>query len=103
VATDDLAYMMALHWFPDHRRRFERHLLDHYHTALIAHGVTGYDRRALDDDYRCRRCGGLRRRCGRRQTISNRGSGGPTWRASSWLSTISAVASSSPCDVATLE
>jgi hypothetical protein len=52
VATDDLAYMMALHWFPDHRRRFERHLLDHYRTALIAHGVTGYDRRALDDDYR---------------------------------------------------
>jgi hypothetical protein len=52
VATDDLAYMMALHWFPDHRRRFERHLLDHYRAALIAHGVTGYDRRALDDDYR---------------------------------------------------
>ena len=25
VATDDLAYMMALHWFLDHRRRFERH------------------------------------------------------------------------------
>jgi Ecdysteroid kinase-like family len=52
VATDDLAYMMALHWFPDHRRRFERHLLDRYHAALVAHGVTGYDRRALEDDYR---------------------------------------------------
>lgn len=52
VATDDLAYMMALHWFPDHRRRFERHLLDRYHAALVAHGITGYDRRALDDDYR---------------------------------------------------
>jgi thiamine kinase-like enzyme len=52
VATDDLAYMMALHWFPDHRRRYERHLLGHYHANLLANGVTGYDRQALDDDYR---------------------------------------------------
>ena len=52
VATDDLAYMMALHWFPDHRRRHERDLLDCYHAELLAHGVSGYDRRALDDDYR---------------------------------------------------
>jgi hypothetical protein len=52
VATDDLAYMMALHWFPDHRRRHEQKLLDHYHRALLAHGVSGYDRRALGEDYR---------------------------------------------------
>ena len=52
VASDDLAYMMALHWFPDHRRRHERDLLDCYHAELLAHGVSGYDRRALDDDYR---------------------------------------------------
>jgi hypothetical protein len=52
VATDDLAYMMALQWFPDQRRRYEQPLLDHYHDALVAHGVRGYDRRALDDDYR---------------------------------------------------
>jgi len=51
VATD-LAYMMALHWYPERRRRFERPLLDHYHATLIACGVTGYDRRALDEDYR---------------------------------------------------
>jgi len=44
--------MMATHWYPDRRRRMERPLLDHYHTALVAHGVRGYDRRALDDDYR---------------------------------------------------
>jgi Ecdysteroid kinase-like family len=50
VATDDLAYMMALHWFPDHRRRHEQLLLDHYHATLLAHGVNGYDRRALVDD-----------------------------------------------------
>ena len=48
----DLAYMMAVHWYPDHRRRFEQTLLDHYHAALIKHGVRGYDRAALDDDYR---------------------------------------------------
>jgi hypothetical protein len=52
VATDDLAYMMALHWFPDHRRRFERAMLDRYHAELLAHGVTGYDREALGNDYR---------------------------------------------------
>ncbi len=52
VATDDLAYMMAVHWYPDRRTRMERPLLDAYHAALLAHGVGGYDRRALDDDYR---------------------------------------------------
>jgi thiamine kinase-like enzyme len=52
VAADDLAYMMAVHWYPDRRRRMERPLLDAYHAALLAQGVRGYDRRALDDDYR---------------------------------------------------
>ena len=27
-------------------------MLDHYHATLVAHGVRGYDRRALADDYR---------------------------------------------------
>jgi hypothetical protein len=52
VATDDLAYMMAVHWYSDRRRLMERPLLDAYHAALKAHGVRDYDRRALDDDYR---------------------------------------------------
>jgi hypothetical protein len=52
IATDDLAYMIAMHWYPDRRRRLEQVLLDHYHAALIAHGVRGYERRALDEDYR---------------------------------------------------
>jgi hypothetical protein len=52
VATDDLAYMMAVHWYPDLRRRAERRLLDHYHEELLARGVRGYDRHALDEDYR---------------------------------------------------
>jgi Ser/Thr protein kinase RdoA (MazF antagonist) len=51
-ATDDLAYQMALQWYPDLRRERESHLLDVYHDELLKHGVTGYDRRALQDDYR---------------------------------------------------
>ena len=52
VSSNDLSYMMAMHWYPDLRRHRERRLLDHYHVALLALGVGGYDRRALDDDYR---------------------------------------------------
>jgi thiamine kinase-like enzyme len=52
TATDDLAYMMAMLWYPDRRRRMEQPLLDFYHSALLANGVRGYDRQALDDDYR---------------------------------------------------
>ena len=48
----DLACMMAMHWYPERRRRFERPLLDHYHASLLASGVEGYDRAALDHDYR---------------------------------------------------
>jgi Ecdysteroid kinase-like family len=50
--TSDLAYMMAIHWYPDRRARFERALLDRYHATLELHGVDGYDRQALDEDYR---------------------------------------------------
>ena len=52
TGTDDLAYMMALHWYPDLRSRTETHLLDLHHAELVANGVTGYDRRSLQDDYR---------------------------------------------------
>jgi hypothetical protein len=27
-------------------------MLDRYHAALVSHGIDGYDRTALDDDYR---------------------------------------------------
>jgi hypothetical protein len=37
---------------PEPRRRGEQQLLDHYHSALLARGVAGYDRRPLSDDYR---------------------------------------------------
>lgn len=52
AATDDTAYMMAMLWYPDRRRRIERPLLDVYHSTLLRQGVSGYDRQALDDDYR---------------------------------------------------
>jgi hypothetical protein len=52
TATSDLAYMMALHWYPERRRWAERPLLDLYHAVLVEQGVRGYDRAALADDYR---------------------------------------------------
>jgi hypothetical protein len=52
TATDDFAYMMAMLWYPDRRRRIERPLLDRYYDTLVANGVRGYGRQALHDDYR---------------------------------------------------
>ena len=52
TGTDDLAYMMALHWYPELRQRAETPLLDAFHDELLARGVPGYDRRALQEDYR---------------------------------------------------
>jgi hypothetical protein len=52
TASDDLAYMMALHWYPERRRRFERRLLERYHATLVAQGVPRYPFSALLDDYR---------------------------------------------------
>jgi len=52
AGTEDLAYMIAMHWYPEMRQRAERPLLDAFHDELLAHGVADYDRRALQDDYR---------------------------------------------------
>lgn len=52
IGAEDLAYMIAMHWYPDLRRRTEGRLLDVFHEELLAGGVTGYDRRSLQDDYR---------------------------------------------------
>ena len=43
---------MAMHWYPDLRRAFEGRLLDRYHDTLLANGVSGYSRAALQEDYR---------------------------------------------------
>ncbi|MBB3175837.1 aminoglycoside phosphotransferase [Variovorax sp. Sphag1AA] len=52
MGSHDLAYMMAMHWYPELRQRFESRLLDAFHRELTAQGVQGYDRQALSDDYR---------------------------------------------------
>lgn len=52
VGAEDLAYMIAMHWYPELRQQAERGLLDAFHDELLAGGVTGYDRQALQDDYR---------------------------------------------------
>lgn len=52
VGVWDLAYMMAVQWDGGVRQRFETPLLDRYHAALCACGVTGYPRGQLHEDYR---------------------------------------------------
>lgn len=52
VGARDLAFLMALHWYPSRRRELERPLLRRYHEGLLARGVKNY---AFDDlwlDYR---------------------------------------------------
>lgn len=48
----DLAYMMAVHWYPERRHRFERALLLRYQRELEDQGIAGYDMGALWRDYR---------------------------------------------------
>jgi hypothetical protein len=48
----DLAYMIALHWYPDHRARHEEHLLRVYHNALLGEISGGYSWDDLMADYR---------------------------------------------------
>jgi aminoglycoside phosphotransferase (APT) family kinase protein len=52
TGSDDLAYMMALHWGPELRRTREGYLLDRYHEGLQKAGIRGYPREALQEDYR---------------------------------------------------
>lgn len=52
LATHDLAYMIAMHDFPDYRARMERPLVRHYYDRLVQLGVEDY---SWDDcwlDYR---------------------------------------------------
>lgn len=49
--TDDLAYLIALHWFPERRSRFEKRLLDLYFSALGECGITDTSRADLWQDY----------------------------------------------------
>jgi hypothetical protein len=52
LGTTDLAYLMAVHWYPERRQRLERRLLERYHSGLVARGVQDYDRDDCWRDYR---------------------------------------------------
>lgn len=52
VGARDLAFLMALHWYPSRRRELERPLLHHYFEGLLARGVTNYTFDDLFLDYR---------------------------------------------------
>jgi Ecdysteroid kinase-like family len=52
AASRDLAYMMAVHWYPERRKLYEQQLLSHYHSTLESCEIANY---SLDDllmDYR---------------------------------------------------
>ncbi|ETW94455.1 MAG: hypothetical protein ETSY1_34780 [Candidatus Entotheonella factor] len=51
VGASDLAYMMALHWYPDRRAALEQPLLRHYHHCLQEHGLRTYSWEACWRDY----------------------------------------------------
>lgn len=41
--TNDIAYFMGLHWYPDRRKKYEMSLLRRYFDNLIANGVKEYN------------------------------------------------------------
>lgn len=52
IAAADLAYMIALHWYPERRARHEAHLLRTYHEVLTSQLAIGYAWEDLMADYR---------------------------------------------------
>jgi hypothetical protein len=52
VAARDLAFLMALHWYPNRRREIERPLLQYYYEGLLAQGCGDYTFDELWLDYR---------------------------------------------------
>ena len=52
VGARDLAYLIALHCYPEQRAQIERPLLQRYHDRLLAGGVYDYSWEQLWADYR---------------------------------------------------
>ncbi len=52
IGTNDLAYMMALHWYPSYRQQTEKDLVRRYHRRLREHGIAGYSWDQCWLDYR---------------------------------------------------
>jgi len=57
--TDDLAYMIALHWYPERRHALERDLIRRYHAELLRQGVKNYDGEECWYNYRLSAIGNL--------------------------------------------
>lgn len=52
VGARDLAFLIALHWYPSRRAELELPLVRHYHDGLLASGVDDYSFDDLWLDYR---------------------------------------------------
>jgi Phosphotransferase enzyme family len=52
LGARDLAFFIALHWYPSRRREFEQPLIRYYHYGLLKHGVENYSFDDLWLDYR---------------------------------------------------
>jgi hypothetical protein len=52
IGASDLAYMMAVHWYPERRRKYEMMLLGRYHEMLVQCGVHDYTFEQLLRDYK---------------------------------------------------
>lgn len=52
VGAMDIAYILAVHWFPDRRKEYEMDLLHLYHEKLLDYGVGHYDFHDLLYDYK---------------------------------------------------
>lgn len=59
VCTDDLAYMIAMHDYPDHRARMEKALVRTYYDRLLEYGVDNYEWDQCWLDYRISVIGNL--------------------------------------------
>lgn len=52
LGTTDVAYWLGTSMDTEARRQHERALVDHYHAALVSHGVRDYSRERCWNDYR---------------------------------------------------
>ena len=52
IPTDDLAYFIAIHWYPERRKRLEQKMLVGYHEKLKENGVYDYTWDKFFENYR---------------------------------------------------
>ena len=52
IGAQDIAYAMALYWYPRRRQVLEKDLVRRYHNELLKHGVENYDWDECWQDYR---------------------------------------------------